>query len=684
MSNPYLIPADNPVLVLQPLHQGNTRFTWGTGDSSHGEVLLSIDGGPQTLFSPVAGQTPTNRMPPIGNPNMPLPAQNIQLGKQYFFKLYKKGDRLTPLAQVTVTAQSVSDTAVGTVAAGSLGFIQLIQDLKVVPGPEYVDFSFATTQPSMPLIQLSTSVPGPGPAFDPENDEILSNPLPSLFFGLQMRHQLRVGPPKLAQNTTYFFIITAASTTHGDRPTTVTGRFTTATRSALVQFEHIRVWRDGDPGGSGEMVFLMSVYDGHESNRLSDILAYPDRGYADIGDGDYVAVNREAMIENAPATLTLYTFGMDDDAWGVAALLDINSIRYTPNSAPGREQGEDEMAVWASAQETYDLPTNSIAGPLPHVDFAMESENGGVSFAVSGKIITTVTPGLGFGFRRVALRPRMAVARALGLAAAVVTGPGRVDMFVRGPDNDVYRKTIDRPVRGTSRSEWQRLGVTTAGPITALSVEDGGLYLFVPGPDGTVLCRSWDTGDGTPSSSPWHDLGGYIVGQITALASAHDYIHLFALDASGEGNHCVVHCRDGEPPRTVWENLGGKFSAPVAAISSQEGRIDIFALGHGGVYHKSWYGGSWTPAQYEWEDLGGEFNGSLVAIPEADGRFYVFAFVADGTVYRKVWDGGRWEPSQLDWEKVGTVASLSEEMAANGRRSDADNLFFEQERTPRI
>jgi len=667
MSNPFLTPDENPVVLLQPLSIGSTTFTWGTGDSSNGEVVLSIDGGPQSLFSPMPGQLPTNRMPPPGNPNFLLPARTIKVGSQYLFKLFKKGDRTNPLAQVTVTAKSVTNAGVGVVGAGNLGYIQLIQKLKVTPGPDYVDFSFTTAQPTVPVIEVSTSMPGPGPAFDRNNDTI-SSAFP-LAAGLVMEHQVRVGPgKKLAQGTTYFFIITAGTTTPGDGPTTATGHFTTGSRTAFVKFESIRVWRDGEPLGKGDMGFHFTAYDGQDNSFLANAPNYPDQDLADIGDGDYVPVNRDVFVQNAPAALTLECFGYDEDddifsGLGTTGLAPPGPGDIAPN---GPSHGNDDVTTWATAQETYDLPTSDVVATPPPLDFSMRSDDGGVSFTVYGKITATNVLGVAFAIRRAELGQRMAVARDIGQAATVVTGPERLDLFTRGPNGAVYRKTIDRSVRRTTRSDWQNLGGMTAGPITALSVEEGGLHVFIPGPDGTVLYKCWDTGDGAPAPAAWHDLGGKIVGQITAIAATTGDIHLFALGASGEASHAILH-GGAKKPRANWEKLGGKFSGPVAAVASPEGRIDIFAVRHGGgVYHKSWDGKSWTPAQLEWEELGGDFSGSLVAVPAEDGRFEVFAFVPGNTVYRKAWDGRQWEPSQGEWENIGAPAALLKAMMANG------------------
>ncbi len=672
MGNPYIASEENPVQVLRPLTRGSTTFRWGTGDGSNGVVYLSIDDATPTLFSPVAGQTPTSQMPPAGNPNVPLPSEWIKVGSRYAFTLYRASDksRQMALARVVVTAESVSNTGVGVIGGGVLGFIQLIRNLNVAPGPDFADFTYDTTQPSATILQVAREMPGPGPAFDLSADGLLTGI--DFIDGRQMHHQWRIGSAAypMSQDTTYYFIITADNIVPGSRATTLVGSFKTGVRNARVTFDNIRVWRNGANYGDGDMVFSFFGFDGTAGNSLGEADPYED---SSVGDGDYLSVTRDLYLEQAPPTLELYVKGFHiySDWWNlVNDLLGVEAVDYGPGgTAPAAaDHGDDSDAVWASTLDTFDLPTGS--GNLPSQPITLDSGPWGVAFTVYGTIQTTIIPGEWSGPRMGMRSPRSRIgfARDIGQVAAVLTGPGRVVLFQRGPAGSVLLKTIDRAARGGGRGDWRNLGGKAAGPVTALATNAGRLYLFAPGPDGNVLSVDWGVDDDGPAApGTWNDLGGKVVGQITASDSVGGPIHLLALDRAGSVVHGLLRPRTGEAPRVAWEELGGEFAGPVTTVAGEGGRLGVFAIRRcGGVCGKSWHENAWAPAGHRWDDLGGDFIASLVPVAEQDGRFALIGFGADRSVYRKTWDGHRWEPAAEKWEHCGDAASLVEDMPAGG------------------
>ena len=271
-------------------------------------------------------------------------------------------------------------------------------------------------------------MPGPGPAFDPNNDTI-SSAFP-LFNGSVLQHQVRVGPgKKLAQGTTYFFIITAGTTTPGDRPTTATGSFTTGSRNALVKFESIRVWRDGEPWGNGDMRFYFTAYDGQDKSFLANAPIYPDQDFADIGDGDYVPVNRDVFIQNAPAALTLECFGYDEDDDLFSASRHHRPRPRLPGdiaaNGPPTERRRHDMG---DCPGTYDLPTSTMtATPPPLTSRCDPTTAASRSRCMARSSRRTV--GVGFAMRRAELGQRWPSPATSARAATVVTGPERLDLL---------------------------------------------------------------------------------------------------------------------------------------------------------------------------------------------------------------------------------------------------------------
>jgi hypothetical protein len=81
--------SPNPVTTSEG--PGTTTITWNTGDGTTGQVYVSEDGAPETLFS--AGSTGS------------APAPWIQAGKTFEFRLYARTEHAKVLAKTQVTGR---------------------------------------------------------------------------------------------------------------------------------------------------------------------------------------------------------------------------------------------------------------------------------------------------------------------------------------------------------------------------------------------------------------------------------------------------------------------------------------------------------------------------------------------------------------------------------------------------
>ena len=101
----------------------------------------------------------------------------------------------------------------------------------------------------------------------------------------------------------------------------------------------------------------------------------------------------------------------------------------------------------------------------------------------------------------------------------------------------------------------------------------------------------------------------------------------------------------------------------LAAVSWGDNRIDLFTLSDdNSVYHKSWDGKSWQPAQ-GWENLGGPAI-NFSAVTWGKDHLEVFIRANDNAIYRKTWDVNSWRPSRLRWENLNAY-SISEPRAVS-------------------
>jgi hypothetical protein len=72
---------------------------------------------------------------------------------------------------------------------------------------------------------------------------------------------------------------------------------------------------------------------------------------------------------------------------------------------------------------------------------------------------------------------------------AVSWGINRLDLFVRGPNDEIHHKWRDGSAWQPSQTGWESLGGKTHGPVTAVSRGINRLDLFVRGPDDGVYRR---------------------------------------------------------------------------------------------------------------------------------------------------------------------------------------------------
>ena len=81
--------SPNPVTIGE--EPGTTTITWNTGDGTTGQVYVSEDGAPETLFT--------------SGPPGSAPAPWIRVGKTFEFRLYAGTEHAKVLAKTQVTGR---------------------------------------------------------------------------------------------------------------------------------------------------------------------------------------------------------------------------------------------------------------------------------------------------------------------------------------------------------------------------------------------------------------------------------------------------------------------------------------------------------------------------------------------------------------------------------------------------
>jgi Glycosyl hydrolase catalytic core len=164
--------------------------------------------------------------------------------------------------------------------------------------------------------------------------------------------------------------------------------------------------------------------------------------------------------------------------------------------------------------------------------------------------------------------------------ASARRGTSIVDVFVRSPDNAIHHRYRN----GSAWSPgWVSIGAPPGGATSApaaVSSATGKVDVFVRGADSAIWRRTW-----TASWSPWTSVGGVATSAPAAISRGTDSIDLFVRGPDGQ-----VHRTTGDAAGwSAWTSLGGFTASAPAAVASSANRIDLWARGTGSaLQHKVW------------------------------------------------------------------------------------------------
>lgn len=234
------------------------------------------------------------------------------------------------------------------------------------------------------------------------------------------------------------------------------------------------------------------------------------------------------------------------------------------------------------------------------------------------------------------------------------TGPGRLDVFGQGVNGNLVHKAWDGSAWLPSKTDWEDLSGQIIGVPAVASWAPNRLDIFVRGTKNAVFHKAWNGSQWVPSTSDWEDLGGQILDSPAVASWGPGRLDIFV---RGTNNHVFQKVWDGSrwlPSNSDWEDLGGAISATPEVVSWGPNRLDIFVRGsNGGVFHKAWDGSQWLPSKTGWEDLGGRIVGAPAAVSWGPNRLDIFVRGTNDGLFHKAWGGHRWLPSTTGWEDLG-------------------------------
>ncbi|HEY7445539.1 MAG TPA: hypothetical protein VH701_24140 [Vicinamibacterales bacterium] len=522
-----------------------------------------------------------------------------------------------------------------TAALPALVPIQQIRDLSVRPGVNVVDIRFSTLFPAVPIVDVARI------RTDQHAVAETQSVFP-VFGGLRQVHNIHF--ENLRPNTRYGILIRAAGAPgSGIGLASVSGGFTTGSRSGRVVFERLTIFQVSD----NEMVFKCAVYNGTTEEMVGPQMRLPaGGGTLECGRTALAFPFPDVTMPSAPPSVRVYIWGYDqDDDWEINLGLNIvgENLPSTTPTPQGIRALDDEII--GDALETLKLP--EFPGPAQKQPFVLSALDERFGYELVGFVESTVTtaPLSSMPLAQAPSTFHTAISRLAGQIAAVTGGNGKTQSFTMGPDGGAYRLTTNGS--STRQGSWRRIGDRLAGPLAVVADARGGVDLFAAATGGGVM-HGRSTNSDPSSKTVWRRLDAPIRGEVFPVRGRGDSIELFALDSEGAIRHVTVGGRTDKKTRK-WDDLGGSFTGSVFVVQAAKGFHVFVSDTVRGVFHQRWPVGDRT-AQNGWTSLGRGFVGVALAHVEEDGMVTVLGF-RDGTpaVYKTLDKAGRWNPDGDKW-----------------------------------
>jgi hypothetical protein len=213
-----------------------------------------------------------------------------------------------------------------------------------------------------------------------------------------------------------------------------------------------------------------------------------------------------------------------------------------------------------------------------------------------------------------------------GLITVGTNADGRLELFLRRPDNTMWHKWQGSP--GGGWSGWHSLGVGFISQPSVSINADGRLELFAVYNDGRLFHR-WQ---GTPGGgwSGWADLGGELWPAAVAVApNADGRLQVFAASKSlATPKHLMSRWQKAGGVWSTWVDFGGPFSTAPGVGRNKDGRLEVFVGYNDHALYHFWQfspNGQWSGiGSLGLPYVGFHFGSTPTIGVNADGRLEVF------------------------------------------------------------
>ena len=209
--------------------------------------------------------------------------------------------------------------------------------------------------------------------------------------------------------------------------------------------------------------------------------------------------------------------------------------------------------------------------------------------------------------------------RILGQPAAYGSAGGRIDLFVRGTDNAVWRAAF---VDGRW-SRWTSLGGSVSDAPTVAFTSPAAWTVVAPGADGRIHLRA-NTGGWSSIDAP----GFY--GRPSAAVDGAGRVHVTVRNRTDE---IWERTRDGAF-WSAWANLGGTLSGSPTLLAT-DGRVYLFAVAADNrLWQRNYVDGAWGGWFQRGEFSADAIQGAVGAAAGANGSAWLAVRGVDHHVHR--------------------------------------------------
>jgi len=194
----------------------------------------------------------------------------------------------------------------------------------------------------------------------------------------------------------------------------------------------------------------------------------------------------------------------------------------------------------------------------------------------------------------------------------------------------VFARGADGTLQANSGAGWQGLGKRILGQPAAYGSADGRIDVFVRGTDNAIWRRAYAGG----RWGAWTSIGGQVADAPTVAFTSPTAWTVFARGTDGQ-----IRSRT---ERGAWTSIGAPGNRPTygrpSAVVDDAGVVHVAVrIRTDEVWERVLSGGSWS----EWTSLGGTVSGSPTLLATS-GRIYLFALAADNRLWQRNFVDGAW------------------------------------------